>query len=116
MSNDSRHSADHHEHARRHRADHDATLPIKPPIHIGIFDDGVIGRMSAGQQLVSGRCSIVEPHTGHGPDKITYGSRCLAFRNRRSVRLNGRTSGPGWRVELFGVSPWVEVRLPRELG
>jgi len=52
----------------------------------------------------------------HGPDKITYGSSCLAFRNRRSVRLNGRTSGPGWRVELFGVSPWVEVRLPRELG
>jgi hypothetical protein len=35
------------------------------------------------------------PDTGapHGPDKITYGSRCLAFRNRRSVRLNGRTSG-----------------------
>jgi hypothetical protein len=53
---------------------------------------------------------------GHGPDKITYGSICLAVRNRRSVRLNGRTSGPGWRVELFGVSPWVEVRLPRELG
>ena len=52
----------------------------------------------------------------HGPDKITYGSRCLAFRNRRSVRLNGRTSGPGCRVELFGASPWVEVRLPRELG
>jgi hypothetical protein len=49
MSTDSRHCADHHGYARRHRADHDATLPIDLPIHIGIFDDGVIGRMSAGQ-------------------------------------------------------------------
>jgi hypothetical protein len=50
MSTDSRHCADHHGYARRHRADHDATQPIDLPIHIGIFDDGVIDRMSAGQQ------------------------------------------------------------------
>jgi hypothetical protein len=70
MSNDSRHSADHHEYARRHRADHDATLPIKPPIHIGIFDDGVIGRMSAGQHPV-------DPDTGALPDALPEGRQVL---------------------------------------
>ena len=61
----------------------------------------------------------------HGPDKITYGSRCLAFRNRRSVRLNGRTSGPagelncsaclhGWRS--VSRENWVDDARPRKDG
>ena len=70
--------------------------------------------------------TVVRP-TGasHGPDKITYGSRCLAFRNRRSAGLNGRTSGPagelncsaclhGWRS--VSRENWVDDARPRKNG